>query len=467
MEFRLSPAPTSIFGPPAPKRLPESAPTSAQPLTPPPSLASLESFMESGPSRDVRPLPPVARPVKQLPERRTVPELRAAEEDVPVAPSTTPVAVAPLPRLTPPGGSGEGNVIEGNVIRFVPPPSPVEPAAAEPVFAAPVPEPVEVMSPVVIEPAPPVVTVSDPRAEAELPTKPLTDQQVSRVREALATVEPRVAELVEAGLEAGRRKAAYTAQQRLRDALRLLAQTADSAAGRDVRQSRLERGLLALEESADFAAAGGLETLSPPRIVAKHHSQVTDAQAAEGTTHVQLQRAYLEFAQRELAAAAEGSRAGSEALLGLAKFHLQRAETDGLRREGPRAVALCQAALVVDERNHGAANELGALLAKYGRLEDARSMLRRSVRSQPSRAAWHNLAVVHERLGEQDLAIQARQELERLDAAEQDARREQVQWLDNRTFAGTYRGPAGGSVSEPAETTASRPTSASLDRWSR
>ena len=183
-------------------------------------------------------------------------------------------------------------------------------------------------------------------------------------------------------------------------------------------------------------------TLSPARVVAKHRSQIVSPEDAAGMTHLSLQRLYLEFAQESLAAAATDSPAGSQALVGIAKFYLVRAQTDGMKREGPRAVALCQAALVVDPNNHSAANELGALLAQYGRLKDAKQMLLNSLRSQPTIAAWHNLAVVHERLGETDLAQLARAELESLQKNQAMTARN-VGWVDKQAFAETQPGPGG------------------------
>ncbi|MCA9178083.1 MAG: hypothetical protein KDB14_26650 [Planctomycetales bacterium] len=296
------------------------------------------------------------------------------------------------------------------------------------------------------------------------------------VRQALAQVEPRVAELVSAGMDAGRRNAAFTARDKMLDALQLLAQTADLASGSPARRARLERGILAVEESADFARGGPADAVLPAsRIVAKHRSQiVSEARAAE-LSHLSLQRDYLEFAQASLAAVAMGSPAGSQALLGYAKYFLGRAAAEGMHREGPRAVALCQAALMVDPANHGAANELGALFAQYGRLPEAREMLLRSLRSKPTIAGWHNLAVVHDRLGETQLAELARGEQQKLYQLEQSTH--QVGWVDKQVFAGTYSGSADvpsayRAMSTPASVSSQTvpPTQTqtpTADRWTR
>ena len=67
-----------------------------------------------------------------------------------------------------------------------------------------------------------------------------------------------------------------------------------------------------------------------------------------------------------------------------------------------------QAALLADDRNFRAGNELGVLLAKCGKLERAKQMFLRSLAISPQPATWHNLAKIHERLGETKLAAAAR-----------------------------------------------------------
>ena len=89
------------------------------------------------------------------------------------------------------------------------------------------------------------------------------------------------------------------------------------------------------------------------------------------------------------------------------------------------------------DRNFLAANELGVLMARYGQLQEARRLLVHSVQVQPQVEAWHNLAVVHERLGEADLATRAAYERELL-AQRMPApslASGNVEWVDAKTFA--------------------------------
>jgi polysaccharide export outer membrane protein len=70
------------------------------------------------------------------------------------------------------------------------------------------------------------------------------------------------------------------------------------------------------------------------------------------------------------------------------------------------------------------------LLARYGQLERARDALLQSVRARPLAETWHNLSVVHARLGEIELAQLARREAER---AVQSSRRDEADMRSSRT----------------------------------
>jgi uncharacterized protein HemY len=160
-------------------------------------------------------------------------------------------------------------------------------------------------------------------------------------------------------------------------------------------------------------------------------------------------RRYYAFAQQQLAQAGAGEPAASMALYGLGKLHMALAEKpdQAHRMNGPKAMSLHQAALAVSPQNHMAANELGVLLAQYGQLQDARRVLLQSIRARPLPEAWHNLSVVHERLGEIQLAQQARREAELANRRTRDRRAAAhmsqvgalIRWVDAAEFDGAPR----------------------------
>jgi len=125
-------------------------------------------------------------------------------------------------------------------------------------------------------------------------------------------------------------------------------------------------------------------------------------------------------------------------------------DADPLASHGPQAIVFHQAALATDGGNWLAANELGVLLARYGQLADARRLLLHSVSVHPHVEGWHNLAIVHGRLGETDLAQRAeheRQLLARLGGKSSAESSEMVRWVDPQTFAAS----GGPDVHWPAE----------------
>ena len=66
-----------------------------------------------------------------------------------------------------------------------------------------------------------------------------------------------------------------------------------------------------------------------------------------------------------------------------------------------KAVVFYQSALIVDPQNFMAANELGVLLTRFGRWNDARNALEHAVAASGTPTSWRNLAVVCDRMGDQ------------------------------------------------------------------
>jgi hypothetical protein len=98
-------------------------------------------------------------------------------------------------------------------------------------------------------------------------------------------------------------------------------------------------------------------------------------------------------------------------------------------------MALYQAALICEPQNFRAAHELGVLLASTGQLELARNMLLGSASASPQPMMWKNLAVVHSRLGETQLAAEAHQKASVLEQTSPNANAPAVQWVDPATFS--------------------------------
>ena len=177
-------------------------------------------------------------------------------------------------------------------------------------------------------------------------------------------------------------------------------------------------------------------------MIARHRTRVCKQQAAVLTGVAAMQR-YFAYAEERFTIACGGSPEASRACYGLGKVYLALAEQSPMEKlNGPQAMVFHQIATSIDPANYRAANELGVLLARFGQLPEARAALQQSVVTHPLPETWHNLMVVHQRLGEQDLAQRARNELalaQRPSGASSPnggvSAQPVVQWVDPPTFA--------------------------------
>lgn len=249
------------------------------------------------------------------------------------------------------------------------------------------------------------------------------------------------------GFELAGRGACFSARTEFVTALRLLAQALDTEGQTNVHSQALATGLSALREADDFLPSGPkLEAdLDLVGLVGRHRTPVLKAAAPSSLTPLTALQCYLTFAQEQLAAAAGREVAGSMALRGLGKLHETMAERrlQSVQVARPKAMAFYQAALLACPQNYLASNDLGVLLARHGRLEDARVALEHSLSIQQQPTVWHNLAVVYQQLGRADWAQRAQQRSLALGQAKPTSasgRTEtppRVQWLDPQTFSQT------------------------------
>ncbi|OHB68664.1 MAG: hypothetical protein A2V70_07060 [Planctomycetes bacterium RBG_13_63_9] len=244
------------------------------------------------------------------------------------------------------------------------------------------------------------------------------------------------------------RRAYFAARAEFVRALRLVAQGLDAERRTTTHGRSLAAGLKAIEESEDFIPEGSrLEAdLDLGDIIAGHGTPVLKDVDTQRLTPLSALRCYFTFAQEQLAAAAGREVAGSMALHALGKVHgaLARHKVGDVVAAEPKAMVFFQAALLVYPGNYMAANDLGVLLANSGEYPEARTMLVRSLSICSQSAGWLNLAVVHEQLGEFELARVAREQFATTRRAEiarwrrlNDASQRRVDWVDSDTFART------------------------------
>jgi tetratricopeptide (TPR) repeat protein len=227
----------------------------------------------------------------------------------------------------------------------------------------------------------------------------------------LALVERNAEAHNQRGFDLASRGALYSAQAEFVRALKLIGRTRD-----EMNQSRrcseaIVAGLTALEEVDDFGEAptSTARARDLAETIATHRTVALKNRDASSITAVGAARAYCAFAQEQLLAGCGQVRAASTALYGLGRIEIAVArEPNGRGRLGaPKAMAMFEAALRIDPNHHQAANELGALLTRYGQDDVAVRFLQQSVCSVPTSEAWQNLAVAYSNLGNDKLAQHA------------------------------------------------------------
>ncbi len=189
---------------------------------------------------------------------------------------------------------------------------------------------------------------------------------------------------------------------------------------------------------------------------------------------------YHKYAVENLSDAIAGEVAGSLALHSLGKLYSLFAQDSASATIDPqgKAITFQRAALRADPNNYLASNELAVLLAQQGGYVEARELLLRAIAINPRPSMWHNLAVVHAKLGEMELADLAQRTA--LSAAgganpgnvQAMAALQAVRWVDPATFtqlspppADLNPAPAG---TKPPETAPAAPTPAAqhgMTRW--
>jgi tetratricopeptide (TPR) repeat protein len=436
--------------------------------------------------------PTPAEDKRREPAPATVPNAPAAQtaktespkpEAAPIAAQPTPaeqpapkaevIAASPMPKET----AASKQPVVAAVAPGTPPSDAPEPHVAKqtpsepPVAVAPPTEPPLAVSPAVAPMAPQHETAPYVAAAPRPTQRPIMvptdrDREVSQ-RDAHAAHSSRfMAEVSQAdtqvahGFQLAERGAIYLARADFVSAIKLIAQANDVETGTRQFSRAVTAGLVALKESGDFVRQSPtVEDVDLAKIVSGHKTSVlknVDVSEMAPTVAAQL---YYDFARDQLAAASGQELVASMALYGLAKAtvvgndnKLHQPEYTG------QAMALYQTAMMVEPKNFRAANELGVLLANHGQLKLAEEMLTRSASLAPCAATWQNLAMVHSRMGDKQLAEQMQKQAREMQRSGPAAAGPAVQWVDPSTFASVA--PATDAPLPPPVATKTESTSA-------
>jgi len=393
---------------------------------------------------------PIAMPQAAVaPTAPSVPELPAAPTFVASAPGTD------GPQLSPPrGGLFQAAESSQSVAHQWTPPEAAQPAPERQV-SAPVNSSAETRnyhfaSASTTHQAPPT-SYQGPVATYQ---SPAGQNQPLVTSSAIQPIAERALQMADHASTTAQRGMFYSARTELMQALQLLAQALDVQEGSAHHAAALAAGLTALEEARDFSTGSNRpsDCANISVIAANHRTQLLRHVGATPISPVIAQQQYFGYAQGQFVLAAGGVPAASQILYRLGRLQTAMSvhDADALALHAPQSIVFHQAALATDAGNWLAANELGVLYARYGQLHEARQLLVYSVSVHPHVEGWHNLAVVHRRLGETDLAQRAeseRQMLAQKATKSADGAGDMVRWVDQKTFA------ASGSrdVQAPAE----------------
>lgn len=397
-------------------------------------------------------------PVEQVPVETPQPASRNVQRDTTVDIDDEPIRELPPAQRV---AKEQPNIQKANVIREPrgelavirePERKPLSGYALDAKHAAPPPVPMELLLAAPERAEAPV----EPRVSQEMPSRPQPTFEslppaplptISTDNPAMQPVHDVAHKHVQRGFSLGERNALYAARTEFIQALRTVAQAVDAQAGLPPKDPQacsqaLVRGLEALTEADDFAPPGSRldGDLDLQAIIAAHRTPA--CKNAPPTTQLAALQAYFDYAGQQLSRAAAGSPVASQALTGLGKTYTTGKEAEADRLSGAKAMVFHQAAVATDEQNHLASNELGVLLAKYGQWEAAKQSFTQSLRVRADAAAWQNLAAVHGKLGEQELARLALQERDLLTQGKLPNSYSgldgspTVKWVDPKAFAG-------------------------------
>lgn len=414
---------------------------------------------------------PLPLSVERLEERRESPfSVIAAsypadgsirEPGLPVRPPVTGLAQSPAPARV-------FTDREAPRTASLPAPQPTYLAPQQPAVG---PQPQYMLVPVLVQPngtVVPQMAVPQQAAPQQPVFQPASPQRpVDQPRE-LRAADEQVRRLARRAAGLAERQALFAAKKEFEQALRTAAQALDAPAGDDLHLRALTAAFTAFDEAEDFAPRQQTadDDLTVAELVHSHRTPILHGTDLRRTNSLTALQAYYQYAQQQLTIGVGGLPASAEALFGLGKVQtlLGGENSSTPQMHTARAIVFHQSALAIDRSHAQAANELGVLLARSGDWKEAKEVLLASLRVRPEPTTWRNLARVHERLGEVDLARRAEFERGKLigDSGDNNFG---VQWVDQSAFARMSPPPMNAPPMNAAPATARNPAQPSAPAW--
>jgi hypothetical protein len=217
-------------------------------------------------------------------------------------------------------------------------------------------------------------------------------------------VERRARGMLEDATELANRGALFAAHEEFIRVMRLVAQSLDAVLGRPFHAEALAAGLRALDEAQAFGMKGkhAEADIYLAGFIAGHQTPVLKSVDPSTLTPLLAMQRYYEYAYAQLTIAGNDERIASDALFALGRIEALMMEQQPDSSNGSsKAIALYQSALAVNGSNSRAANELGVLLARSGRLREARDIFAHAAQRQPIPMIEQNLRGVESQLAQE------------------------------------------------------------------
>lgn len=272
--------------------------------------------------------------------------------------------------------------------------------------------------------------------------RPLKDETELEASQATVADKAQAKRAVQLGFELIQRRAHYSARARFIQALRIVARSMDDQTFTTNHTAALRNALAAYEEAVDFypTSAKPDDDVNLHMILGGHNTPVLADIDSSRLTARQCVREYMAYAEQEFVTALGQDGFASQALYGLGRLEASRetASASAPQVRANRSLMLYQTAMLVDPRNYAAANELGVLLAKYGKFDTAVAALQHCVKHSPEPTAWKNLANLYRRMGRNGDARMAEMEASnsraRRSGAPFVANQPRVEWVGSEAF---------------------------------
>ena len=202
------------------------------------------------------------------------------------------------------------------------------------------------------------------------------------------------------------RNAFFSAREEASGAMNYLVHILDAGNNSRRSHSALQAAQTAIQEAENFASgAVHLDQESQGLLIRSHTTPVLKDIDTRSLAPLTAAQYYHRFAKEKLVEASQGHPWCSEVLYALGRSFQAQSETAAtsgvLLRE--KSLLYYRAALEIAPGNTLAANQLGYMLLRMDRAEEARSVLIQSVQATPTQPAVQNLAEAARRLGDQQV----------------------------------------------------------------